>query len=47
MVVELDTDVPDGERLDVLFAKATQWGLLQTVFRLAIIGVKVGLRGLL
>lgn len=47
MVVELDKDAPDGERLDRLFGKAMQWGLLQTVFMLAIIVMMVGLRGLL
>lgn len=47
MVVELDKDDPDGERLDALFGKAMQWGLLQTVFMLAIIVTMVGLRGLL
>lgn len=47
MVVELDKGEPDGERLDTLFGKAMQWGLLQTVFMLAIIGMMVGLRGLL
>lgn len=47
MVVELDKDDPDGERLDALFGKAMQWGLLQTVFMLAIIVMMVGIRGLL
>jgi hypothetical protein len=47
MVVELAKDDPDGERLDALFGKAMQWGLLQTVFMLAIIVMMVGLRGLL
>lgn len=47
MVVELNKDSPDGERIDVLFTKAQQWGLLQTVFMLAIIVMMVGLRGLL
>lgn len=47
MVVELDSDDPDGERLDSLFGKAMQWGLLQTVFMLAIIVTMVGLRGLI
>jgi len=47
MVVELSKDEPDGERLDALFGKAMQWGLLQTVFMLAIVVMMVGLRGLL
>jgi hypothetical protein len=47
MAVELDKDQPDGERLDDLFGKAMQWGLLQTVFMLAIVLMMVGLRGLL
>lgn len=47
MVVELDKEAPDVERLDRLFGKAMQWGLLQTVFMLAIIVMMVGLRGLL
>lgn len=47
LVVELDTDEPDGERLDALFGKALQWGLLQTVFMIAIIVMMVGLRGLI
>jgi hypothetical protein len=47
MAVELDSEEPDGERLDALFGKAMQWGLLQTVFMLAIIVTMVGLRGLL
>lgn len=47
MAVELDKNNPDGERLDTLFGKAMQWGLLQTIFMLAIIVTMVGLRGLL
>ncbi|WP_436928119.1 hypothetical protein [Halosimplex amylolyticum] len=47
MVVELSKNEPDGERLDTLFGKAMQWGLLQTVFMLAIVVMMVGLRGLL
>ncbi|WP_276274169.1 hypothetical protein [Haloarcula litorea] len=46
MAVELNKDSPDSERIDVLFGKAQQWGLLQTVFMLAIIVMMVGLRGL-
>jgi len=45
MVVELDRDEPDSDRLDALFGKALQWGLLQTVFMIAIIVMMVGLRG--
>jgi len=44
--VELSADDPDGERIDELLGKTMQWGLLQTVFMLAIIGMMVGLRGL-
>lgn len=47
MAVELSADTPDGERLDQLFGKAMQWGLLQTIFMLAIIVMMVGLRGFL
>ncbi|SDY14535.1 hypothetical protein [Halobellus clavatus] len=47
MAVELNKDSPDGERINALFGKAQQWGLLQTVFMLAIIVMMVGLRGLL
>ena len=47
MVMELDKNEPDGERLDALFGKAMQWGLLQTVFMIAIIVMMVGLRGLI
>lgn len=47
MAVEFNKDKPDGERIDALFGKAQQWGLLQTVFMLAIIVMMVGLRGLL
>ena len=46
-VVELNKNGPDGERLDALFGKAMQWGLLQTVFMIAIIVMMVGLRGLI
>lgn len=47
MVVELNQDAPDGDRLDELFGKAMQWGLLQTIFMLAIILMMLGLRGVL
>lgn len=46
MVVELDKDEPAGDRLDALFSKALQWGLLQTVFMIAILAMMVGLRGM-
>lgn len=39
--------VGSGIGLAALFGKAMQWGLLQTVFMLAIIVMMVGLRGLL
>jgi len=45
MVVELDKPDPDSDRLDALFGTALQWGLLQTVFMIAIIVMMVGLRG--
>lgn len=47
MVVEMAKDQPDGERIGELFAKALRWGLLQTAFMVAILGMMVGLRGLL
>ena len=47
MVVELDKDEPDSDRLNALFGMALQWGLLQTVFMIAIIVMMVGLRGLI
>lgn len=47
MVVELDKNEPDGERLEALFGKAMHWGLLQSAFMLIIIVMMVGLRGLL
>jgi hypothetical protein len=47
MVVELDKDEPDSERLDTLFDTALRWGLLQTVFMIAIIVMMTGLRGLI
>jgi hypothetical protein len=45
MAVELDKDHPDTDRLDALFGKALQWGLLQTVFMLATIAMMLGMRG--
>lgn len=47
MVVELDKNEPDSDRLETLFSKAMQWGLLQSVFMLAIMVMMVGLRGLI
>lgn len=47
MVVELDKDEPDSDRLDTLFGKALQWGLVQTVFMITILVTMVGLRGLI
>ncbi|MFB6296312.1 MAG: hypothetical protein ABEH66_05680 [Halobacteriales archaeon] len=44
--VELSSENPDGERVEDLFGKAMQWGLLQTVFMLAILGTMVGIRGI-
>ncbi|MFB6174016.1 MAG: hypothetical protein ABEI39_05175 [Halobacteriales archaeon] len=45
LTVELSSAEPDGERVEALFGKAMQWGLLQTVFMLAILLMMVGLRG--
>jgi hypothetical protein len=47
MILELEAEEPDSERLEALFETALRWGLLQTVFMLAIIVMMVGLRGLL
>lgn len=47
MVVELDKNEPNSERLDTLFEKAMQWGLIQTVFMIAILVMMVGLRGVI
>ena len=47
LVVELDRDEPDPERLEALLGRAMQWGLLQSGFMLLIVGMMVGLRGLL
>ncbi|MFB6183215.1 MAG: hypothetical protein ABEI96_01555 [Haloarculaceae archaeon] len=44
MAVEFSLPDPDQERLDQLFGKAMQWGLLQTVLMLAIIAAMTGLR---
>ncbi|MFB6152775.1 MAG: hypothetical protein ABEJ27_00840 [Halodesulfurarchaeum sp.] len=45
MVVELDEDDPDQDRLDSIFQRTLRWGLLQTVLMLAIIAMMVGMRG--
>lgn len=45
MIVELSSESPDEERLDALLGRLLQWGLLQTVFMLAIIVAMTGLRG--
>ena len=45
MAVELNRSEPDAERIEDLFGKALQWGLLQTVFMLAIIVMMTGMRG--
>jgi hypothetical protein len=47
LVVELEKDEPDSERLDALFGTTLRWGLVQTLFMLAIVAMMVGLRGLL
>lgn len=47
MAVEYGTAEPDPERLDALFGKALQWGLVQTVLMLAILATMVGMRGLI
>lgn len=47
MVVEMAAEEPDGERIGTLFEQALRWGMLQTVFMLAVLGMMVGLRGLL
>ena len=44
MAVELSMPDPDGERIDSLFGKTVQWGLVQTVLMLAVIGMMVGIR---
>lgn len=44
MAVELSTPEPDGERLDELFGKTVQWGMVQTVLMLAVIATMVGIR---
>jgi hypothetical protein len=44
---ELARPDPDGERVESLLGRTMQWGLLQTVLMLAVVGTMVGLRGLL
>jgi hypothetical protein len=44
MAVELSTPDPDGDRLDELFGKTVQWGLIQTILMLAIILTMTGIR---
>ena len=44
MAVELSTPEPDGERIDELFGKTVQWGLVQTVLMLAVVAMMVGIR---
>lgn len=46
LTVELSSEDPDGDRVEELFGKAMQWGLIQTVFMLAILLMMVGLRGI-
>lgn len=45
MAVELGSDSPDEQRLDVLLDRLLKWGLLQTVLMLVIIVTMTGLRG--
>jgi len=47
LVVELDTEEPDGERVEALFGRAMRWGLVQTVCMLTVLVTMVGLRGVL
>lgn len=44
LAVELSMPDPDGERIDELFGKTVQWGLLQTILMLAIIVMMTGIR---
>ncbi|WP_336136425.1 hypothetical protein [Natronomonas amylolytica] len=44
MAVELSIPEPDGDRIEELFGKTTQWGLIQTILMLAIILTMTGLR---
>lgn len=45
MIVENARPDPDGAKLDLLFAGAMKWGLVQTILMLAIIGTMTGIRG--
>lgn len=45
MAVELRSPDPDADRVEALLGKSMQWGLLQTVLMLAVLGMMVGLRG--
>lgn len=47
LVVELDREPPDPERLESLLGRAMRWGLLQSGFMLLVLAMMVGLRGLL
>lgn len=47
MAVELSSAEPDGERVGELFEMALRWGLLQTLFMIAILVMMVGMRGLI
>ncbi|WP_302080087.1 hypothetical protein [Salinibaculum rarum] len=44
MSVELSMPDPDGNRLDELFGKTVQWGMVQTILMLAIILTMTALR---
>jgi len=44
MAVELSMPDPDGDRLDELFGKTVQWGLVQTILMLAVILTMTGIR---
>jgi hypothetical protein len=44
LAVELSRSNPDGERVEELFGKTVQWGLVQTVLMLAVILTMTGLR---
>ncbi|MFB6200533.1 MAG: hypothetical protein ABEI98_00825 [Halorhabdus sp.] len=44
MGVELSRSEPDADRIDELFGKTMQWGLIQTVLMLLIIAMMTGIR---
>lgn len=44
MAVELSMPDPDGERIEELFGKTVQWGLVQTILMLAVILTMTGIR---